>query len=152
MTAVVAANIKLLDFFLPGLGPIKTINPALCILMEALAVVIVLKLPAVNVNRVEPGWFRFREALAVSAGWRLGFLFYSALLFVFAVSEEFIHMGAVHILRFLLLESVVNALIIMGYLAVEKRLKWNRWSFANIRPSVAVVFFAAAVLLKLVLV
>jgi hypothetical protein len=150
MTAVVAANIKLLDLFLPGLSPIKTINPALSILMEALAVMIVLKLTAVS--RVETRRFRLREALAVSAGWRLGFLFYSSLLFLFAVSEEFIQMGLVHILRFMLLESVINALIIVGYLKAEKVLKWDKWSFAEVRPVIAGSVFVAAILLKFALV
>jgi hypothetical protein len=149
-TAAVAAGIKLVDLFLPGLSPIKTVNPALSILMEALVVMAVLKLG--DGVRVEAGRFRFREALAVSAGWRLGFLFYSLLLFVFAVSVEFIQIGLVHILRFMLLESVVNALIIVGYLKMEKILKWDKWSFAGVRPAVACSVFAAAILLKFALV
>ena len=149
-TAAVAASIKLLDLFLPGLSPIKTINPALSILMEALAVMVVFKL--LDGSRVEAGGFRFRDALAASAGWRLGFLFYSSLLFVFAVSEEFIQMGLVHLLRFMLLESVINALIIVGYLKMEKLLKWEKWSFADVRPVIACSVFAAAILLKSVLI
>ncbi|NIM16296.1 MAG: hypothetical protein GTO45_30230 [Candidatus Aminicenantes bacterium] len=149
-TAAVAASIKLVDLFLPGLSPIKTINPALSILMEALVVMVVFKL--LDGSRVEAGRFRFREALAASAGWRLGFLFYSSLMFVFAVSAEFIEMGLVHILRFMLLESVINALIIVGYLKMEKFLKWERWSFAEVRPVIAGSVFTAAILLKFALV
>jgi hypothetical protein len=149
-TAAVAAGIKLVDLFLPGLSPIKTINPALSILMEALAVMVVFKL--LDGSRVEAGRFRFRDALAASAGWRLGFLFYSSLLFVFAVSEEFIQIGLAHILRFMLLESVINALIIVGYLKMEKLLKWDKWSFADVRPVLACSVFAAAILLKSVLI
>lgn len=149
-TAAVAAGIKLVDLFLPGLSPIKTINPALSILMEALAVMVVFKL--LDGGRVEAGRFRFGDALAASAGWRLGFLFYSSLLFVFAVSEEFIQMGLVHLLRFMLLESVINALIIVGYLKMEKFFKWDKWSFAEVRPVIACSVFAAAILLKSVLI
>ncbi len=149
-TAAVAAGIKLVDLFLPGLSPIKTVNPALSILLEALVVMVVLKLR--DGVRVEAGWFRLREAFLVSVGWRLGFLFYSLLLFVFAVSAEFIQMGPVHILRFMLLESVVNALIIVGYLEMEKFLKWEKWSLVEVRPLIAGSVFAVAIFLQLVLV
>ena len=145
-TAAVAASIKLVDVFLPNLSPIYTINPAIAILMESAAVFLVFKL-----LNAKPVQFRFGEVLIASTGWRLGFLFYSAILFVTAISQEFIRMGLVHILRFVLLESVINALIIIAYLKAEKVFQREKtWSF-RVRPVTAAAALTAAVLVKLAL-
>lgn len=145
-TAAVAASIKLVDLFLPNLSPIYTINPAIAILMESAAVFLVFKL-----LNAKPMQFRLGEVLIASTGWRLGFLFYSAILFVTAISQEFIRMGLEHILRFVLLESVVNALIIMAYLKTEKAFKGEKSRSLHIRPVTAAAALTAAVLVKLAL-
>ncbi len=146
-TAAVAASIKLVDFFLPGLSPIKTINPAVCILMESLVVILIFK-----VVNFEKGTLRFREAFAVSIGWRLGFVFYSFLLLVFSISGEFFQMGVENILRFLLLESIINAVIITAYLKAEKSLGWNKKRlFAGAGLAISFAAFTAAILLKFIL-
>ena len=145
-TAAVAASIKLVDLFLPNLSPIHTINPAIAILMESAAVFLVFKL-----LNAKPLQFRFEEVLIASTGWRLGFLFYSAILFVTAISQEFIQMGLAHILRFVLLESVINALIIVAYLKAEKVFKNGKIRQLHIRPVTAAAALAAAVLIKLAL-
>ncbi|UCH97615.1 MAG: hypothetical protein JSV88_12415 [Candidatus Aminicenantes bacterium] len=145
-TAAVAASIKLVDLLLPNLSPIHTINPAIAILMESAAVILVFKL-----LDMKPVQFRFKEALIASTGWRLGFLFYSSILFFTAISQEFIRMGLGHILRFLLLESLLNALIIIAYLKAEKVFKGEKtWSF-RVRPAAAAAALAAALLVKLAL-
>ena len=145
-TAAVAASIKLVDLFLPNLSPIHTINPAIAILMESAAVFLVFKL-----LNAKPVQLRFGEVLIACTGWRLGFLFYSSILFVTAISQEFIQMGLAHILRFVLLESVINAVIIIAYLKAEKVLKREKtWSF-HIRPVTAAAALTAAVLVKLAL-
>jgi hypothetical protein len=146
-TSAVAAGIKLIDLFLPGLSPIKTINPAVCILMESLVVILLFKV--MNVKR---GSFRLREAFAASIGWRLGYLFYAFLLFVFSISREFFQMGAEHILRFLLLESIINAVIITAYLKAEKSFNRNKKpSLASTVPSISFAVLTAAILVKLML-
>ncbi len=145
-TAAVAASIKLVDLFLPGLSPIKTINPAVCILMESLVIILLFKM----VN-VEKGSFRFREAFAASIGWRLGYLFYAFLLLVFSISREFFQMGVEHILRFLLLESIINAVIITAYLKAEKTLNWNKkTSLASTGPAISFAALTAAILVKFI--
>ncbi len=145
-TAAVAASIKLVDLFLPNLSPIHTINPAIAILMESAAVFLVFKL-----LNAKPVQFRLGEVLIASTAWRLGFLFYSAILFVTAISQEFIRMGLGHILRFVLLESVVNALIIIAYLKAEKAFKGEKSRSLHIRPVTAAAALTAAVLVKLAL-
>jgi hypothetical protein len=143
----VAASIKLVDLFLPGLSPIKTINPAVCILMESLVVILLFKM----VN-VEKGSFRFKEAFAASIGWRLGYLFYAFLLLVFSISREFFQMGVKHILRFLLLESIINAVIITAYLKAERSFNWYKKPLlVSIGPAISFVAFTAAIFVKFIL-
>ncbi|MFC2146663.1 hypothetical protein ACFLRT_04800 [Acidobacteriota bacterium] len=145
-TAAVAASIKLVDLFLPNLSPIHSINPAIAILMESAAVFLVFKL-----LNAKPVQFRFGELLIASTTWRLGFLFYSSILFVTAISQEFIQIGLGHILRFVLLESVINAVIIIAYLKAEKAFKSEKtWSF-RVRPAAAAAVLTVAILVKLAL-
>jgi hypothetical protein len=145
-TAAVAASIKLVDLFLPNLSPIHTINPAIAILIESAAVFLVFKL-----LNAKPVQFRFGEVLIASTGWRLGFLFYSAILFVTAISREFIQMGLAHILRFVLLEAVINTLIITAYLKAGKVFQPGKTRSFCVRPITAAAALTAAVLVKLAL-
>lgn len=145
-TAAVAASIKLVDLFLPNLSPIHTINPAIAVLMESAAIYMVFKL-----LNAKPLQLSFGKVLIASTGWRLGFLFYSAILFVTAISQEFIQMGLAHILRFVLLESVINTLIIIAYLKAVKVFKHEKNRPFPIRPVTAAAALAAAVLIKLTL-
>ncbi len=148
-TAAVAAGIKLVDLFLPVLSPIKTINPAMAILMEGLVLLVIYK-----ILQKSRRTFGFLEALLAASGWRVGFILYSALLLVFSIDDEFF--GVVNISRFLLLESIINAGIIAVYLTAEKSLKRSRtWWFASgsaVGPALSFTAFAAAVLIKFVLV
>ena len=156
-TAGVAASIKLVDLFLPNLSPIKTINPAASILLESVVVILILKAMARYANTktaVGPGQFRFKEAFAAAAGWRIGFVMYFLLLFALSISGEFFQMGTAHILRFLLLESVINAVIITAYLKTAQLLNqkktWPLTSSWSVRPAISAAVFTAAILVKLV--
>jgi hypothetical protein len=146
-TAAVAAGIKLIDLSLPNLSAIHTINPAIAILMESAIVFLVYKFMV-----TKPHQFNFRHVLIVCAGWRIGFLFYSSLLFVSAISQEFFQMGLAHIIRFVLLETIINALIIAAYLKVEKIFQSERIPSLRIRPVTAAAVFITAILIKLTLI
>lgn len=155
-TAATAATIKLVDLFLPGPGPIFTINPALAILMEGAVLMVCYKV-LLEKQRV----FRFREALLAAAGWRAAFILYSFILLILAISDDFFRIGIVNILRFFLLESLVNAAIIVAYLKTEESRKWNRFGVRIWRPGGAVAsdagisfscgVFAAAILTRVIL-
>jgi hypothetical protein len=153
-TSAAAAAIKLVDLFLPGPGPIVTINPALAILMEGAVLMVIYKVLREN-QRV----FRFRESLLAAAGWRAAFILYSFILLIFSISDDFFHIGIGNILRFFLLESLVNAAIIITYLKTEKSLKGNRGGVRMWRSSGAVdaglsfscAVFAAAILTRIFL-
>jgi hypothetical protein len=148
-TAAVASTIKLLDLFLPGLNPIYTINPAVSILMEALVVWVGVKL--LNRSKRELQQLGFGGILAVCGGWRLGFLCYSLVLYLFSVSPVLVQGGLGVVSRFLLLESLVNAVIIIAFLKIKK--PSMPFFFANIRikPAWAVSAFSGAIFIKLLL-
>jgi hypothetical protein len=142
--ASIAAGIKLIDLLLPGLNLIYTINPAICILMEALALVFVLMF--MGSSDKESAMFDFKRIWVIGAGWRFVFFVYSSILFAFSISPEFIQKGAWHFSRFLVLEPIVNALIITFFM---KTGKYISFSSIRIRPLYAACAFTTAVLLKI---
>jgi hypothetical protein len=103
----VAANIKLMDLFLPLQSPFAVINPAVAILCESLAVGLFLRL-----KDVEKILSRLDSILGMAFVWRVfyGIAAYS-LGSIFRVSN-FIEAGSSHIVSFFLLESAVNATLI----------------------------------------
>ncbi|MGE5343477.1 MAG: hypothetical protein ACM3SY_18570 [Candidatus Omnitrophota bacterium] len=145
--AVIAAGIKLLDFFLPGPGAIYILNPALCIILEALAVIAVYRIVG---QRQERRDFRFSDALAVGTGWRLVFLGYLVFLSLFSIRSPLLGSGWGGIARFLVLESIVNAAIMALGLNLSKVLpSFGFNDRLRIRPMHAVSALAVAILLKL---
>jgi hypothetical protein len=61
-------------------------------------------------------------------------------------------MGVGHILRFLLLESIINAVIITAFLKAEKSLGWNKKPLiAGADSVISFGAFTAAILLKFIL-
>ena len=61
-------------------------------------------------------------------------------------------MGVEHILRFLLLESIINAVIITAFLKTEKSLGWNKKPLlASVGPAISFTAFTAAILIKFIL-
>jgi len=108
-TAVTAASIKMVDIFLPALHPLKTINPAICIILEAIAVLAVLGLTKKQFTQIG-----FQEALIVSMTWRMVYLGYSFSLGWFA--GDVTALTPLPLIRFLLMEPLVNAVLIIALL------------------------------------
>lgn len=110
-TALVAMSIKLVDLLMPGVNPLRTINPAVFIILEALAVVVVLGLTKTDIMR-----FRFTGTILASVLWRAVFVGYAFLLESFSLTTGFTRLGFFNIgIRFLVIEALVNALIIYAY-------------------------------------
>ncbi len=108
LTALVAASIKLVDLFLPT-HPFTVINPSVAILCESLAVCLFFA-----VKDFKKILTRLDLILGMALVWRL---FYGILVlslgFLFSATN-FAGLGSVHILRFFLLDSSVNAILIFG--------------------------------------
>ena len=60
-------------------------------------------------------------------------------------------MGPGHILRFVPLGSVINAMVIAAYLKAEKTFRWEKTRPWGVRPVMAAPALTAAVLVELAL-
>lgn len=105
--AAVAAAIKLLDLFIPGNIPLRVINPAFSLLVEGLAVMLV----CLFLKRKAKLW-KFQHILASAVIWRLLFLVDMAVILQFGLPAGLITDGIWVTLRFVLLESLVNGVLI----------------------------------------
>lgn len=113
--AAVAALIKLSDLLMPGADPIRVINPALSILLEGLAFA-ALSMP----NRAQ-GVPLFVRAFAMGTLWRALFASYLFAISLAGLPAGLVTSGLGILLRFVLLESFLNALIIQaGFLLSSK--------------------------------
>lgn len=114
-TASIAAGIKLTGLFFPFQHPAKVLNPAASIMMEALAVILFF-----SIFSYEKGHFKLREIIAVTLGWRLIFITYHMVLLAFSLYDGILQMDMFTMIRFLVVESIINAFIISFFLRTEK--------------------------------
>jgi len=140
-TSSVAAAIKLIDFLVPGSTPILIVNPALAILMEGLAVALVMAYS--QAKKTEPG---YAHSFSMGVLWRGIFLGYMFIISLFNLPAGLVTSGLPVSLRFLLLESLVNAVLMYGYLMVAK----TDLVFDG-RPKHAYTALWAAIILQIVL-
>ncbi|MCK5059414.1 MAG: hypothetical protein KAT34_22380 [Candidatus Aminicenantes bacterium] len=114
-TASIAAGIKLTGLFFPFQHPAKVLNPAASIMMEAAAVILFF-----SIFNYEKGHFKLREILTVTLGWRLIFITYHLALLSFSLYDGFLQMSMITLARFLLFETIINALMVSLFLQAEK--------------------------------
>ncbi len=112
--ALVAANIKLIDLFLPAQSLFTVTNPAVAILCESLVVMWAFSLKdskqvLSSLSRVWSLAFIWRLVYAIST---------LALGSIFSI-QSFAEMGSGHIFRFFLLDSFANAILILAFGNVE---------------------------------
>ena len=116
--AVVAASIKLTDLLFGGLMTIYVVNPALSLMIEALVVTVFFHLVKNDRRSI-----RFLEAFAMGWMWRAIFLGYMVFLSIFALPAGLVTSGWGIALRFWILESFYNAILIRGYLIFSQNQK-----------------------------
>ena len=119
--SLVAASIKLTDFLVPGHDPIRVANPALAIVMEGAAVYAFMAY--CSKKREEPGPV---HAFGMGILWRAAFSAYLWTISLFDLPAALVTSGPWPLLRFIFLESFVNAAIMVGYLTIDKRLGIRR--------------------------
>ncbi|MHC1787160.1 MAG: hypothetical protein AB9880_08890 [Christensenellales bacterium] len=115
--AGISAAIKLVDLLVPGHDALRVINPALSILLEGLAVTALLALPRLQGNR--PGLL---HTLGMGVLWRGLFSGWLLLISRFGLPAGLVTSGLPTFLRFFLLESALNALLIQAGLYLGSRL------------------------------
>ena len=143
--SVVAALIKLTDFLLPVSMAIRIINPALSILMEGFAVSLVFRFFYTKNTSLTV----FLQTFSMAVFWRILFLVYLFVISLYGLPAALVTDGIGSTLRFLLLESFINCLL-MG--------AWLRWyhtkpvrPLLQIRPLYCLVLLVLAIGLQLVL-
>lgn len=117
LTALVAANIKLIDLFLPDTIPYAVINPAIAILCESITVGLFFMLKDFG-----KALSRLDLVLGMALFWRL---LYAIIIFSFGIIfpvHNFAELGYTHILGFFFLESSFNAILIYSL--------FHRWNVA----------------------
>lgn len=126
--SVIAASLKLMDFLVIGNDPIRILNPALSILMEGAAVSVVIALTTK---------MSLAKTFLMGFIWRGTFLAYMVLISSFGLPAGLVTSGWEVTVRFWILESAVNALIISGL----TRLKVKR---QNLKPQWTLAFSVCA--------
>jgi hypothetical protein len=116
--ACVAASIKLTDLLFGGLITIYVINPALSLILEALAVALVFSLAKKYQRRIN-----FADSFAMGWIWRGVFLGYMLIISMFSLPAGLVTNGWGVALRFWIAESFFNAILIQGYLALSENRK-----------------------------
>jgi hypothetical protein len=137
--ALVAALIKCCDFLISGNIPIRILNPALSILLEGLAVALVFAYAERRLSAVG-----FVSVFSMGVLWRAVFLFYLYLISLIDLPAALVTDGLLVSLRFLLLESFVNAILMSAYLKIEKTAR-----IVSVSPLVAYAALAMAIILTL---
>ncbi|HEX5350654.1 MAG TPA: hypothetical protein VFW58_03415 [Trichococcus sp.] len=137
--ALVAALIKGCDFLVPGNILIRILNPALSILLEGLAVALVFSYAEKRETAVG-----FASVFSMGILWRSVFLFHLFLISLIDLPAALVTDGLQVSLRFLLLESFVNASLMVAYLKIEKTARVVR-----VTPLAAYAALATAIMLTL---
>ena len=137
--ALVAALIKCCDFLVPGNIPIRILNPALSILLEGLVVALVFAYAERRKAAVG-----FASVFSMGVLWRSVFLFYLFLISLIDLPAALVTGGLQVSLRFLLLESFMNAGLMITYLKIEKTAR-----VVAVTPVVAYAALATAIILTL---
>jgi hypothetical protein len=106
-TAAVASAIKMTGLLLPYQDLVRVVNPSVCILLESVVVMFFYKLAEYKGNT-----FQLKEALLTALGWRVVFIGYHLVLLSLSLYDGILDLGWMSGIRFLVLESLVNGLII----------------------------------------
>ena len=133
--AAIAAAIKMADFLLPVYIPIRIINPAICILLEGLVVAC-----AYRIYTTREQSLTGPAAFVMGAAWRTIFLGYLFIISRFGLPAALVTDGILVSLRFVILESLVNSIIICACL---------RWGDFKLQLEARPHWAAGALLLSL---
>ncbi len=139
--SLIAAGIKLFDLFLPFLPAAKTINPAIAIIAEGLALSVAWKLFFSHHRS-------FHASIFTGVSWRIIYL--AGVAFVNVMINGHYTLPSTiftYILSFILLQGLLNSLVIYPVLRA-KSIKYPSRDIL-IRPEFAIVSFSIAVSLEL---
>lgn len=146
-SSLIAGIIKLVNLFMPISHPVKVINPAFAIVLEGLSV---MALVAWSVKKNKE--IGFSSALLAGFSWRIIYFLDAVILFNIGIPSRMISKGPQeYLLKFLLINNLVNAFIIMLIAKAEKRGKILNVSERAVRPVAAVCSLVLAVGVQLLM-
>ncbi|HSK68380.1 MAG TPA: hypothetical protein VLA21_03895 [Candidatus Limnocylindria bacterium] len=127
--AAVAASAKLADFLVPGADPVRVVGPALSILLEGLAVAALYAQDGAGKRLPVFRWF------SMGVLWRTLFALYLYIISLFDFPAALVTNGLPTLLRFVLLESALNAAVIAAGVLAASRLP--RFRAMPVKPAAA---------------
>lgn len=142
---LLAAGIKLVDLLIPGLPAIKTLNPAMALLMEALVVSLFISLIEKRGRSYIPAVF------GLSFSWRILFILWGLLIDPISGGKVQLVHSIDSILRFVLINGVVNGAVLLLVFAPYKDLLQIPLHKLSRRPLGALAGLAAALGLQVIL-
>lgn len=111
----IAAGIKLVDLAIPGLPAVKTINPAMALLIEAMAV-------GVFYSVRMPQTALVPRILGINFSWRLFFLGFAFLIDRFTSAEVGLVQSSRAVFIFLLLNGILSAVLTLVFHLLEEKI------------------------------
>ncbi len=136
---IIASAVKLIDLFIPHLPVIRTVNPAVSILIQSLTAMVAIRLFCKDGKSLS-----FKGALFASITWRALFIFHALILTLFLIPSGIIEGGYRSILEFIFLEGIINVVIIYSLTKIYAS-KLNTYSTRyRIKPLMTAFAFAIA--------
>jgi len=144
LTSWIAAGIKLADLFLPGADFLAVWNPVQAILLEGLAAAGIL-LAARKIHLIAA------QAILASLSWRLAYFALSFLWIELLAAGNLFQAGPVFLLRFLLLDSLANGLLIYFIIKMRLPLPIEKATKLFRRPALAAALLITALAVEVLL-
>ncbi len=139
LVGVIATGIKLFDLFLPVVPVLRTVNPAACILFEAVMVFVVFRAFSTQSKAFIP-----LAAILPSLCWRILYIAMTYIQTLFGIPSGTISAGWGTITQMVFLEGLANAAVILIYLYVEKAISRNTETKARLFPAYSIVAIVLA--------
>lgn len=133
-SSFVAAAIKLVNLFMPISHPVKAINPAFAIVLEGLSVMALVSWVFKKNRKIG-----FISAFLAGFSWRIIYFIDAVILYCIDIPSRMIQKGPKEYLwNFFILNSLMNAVIIMFMVKAEKNGKTINIPMSKIHPVTAV--------------
>lgn len=137
---LIAATIKSVDLFLPGLSIYKTINPMMAIIFESMVVAVAY--PALSSRKIAK---QAIGSIVVSVGWRTGFILYMIGIHLLT-GLSVTYLASFNLaFNFVMINGIISGLLVMGVLWLESKTKHlidNKW---EVKPSYALITLIFAI-------
>ena len=104
--SIIAALIKLTDLFIPGLPWVKTINPALALLIEGTAVYL-----TADILSEGPGFIQLQRSFLLNIGWRAVFILFAAAIHIFTPARVTLVTGIKPVMTFLFINGLISTVL-----------------------------------------